>query len=209
MSRWSKLALVALVGAGSLVPTSSATAGGFCAGYEGEKPTAQRGRLVRMIDNCFAPTVLFVDRGTTVRFVNGDAANHTVGGAAGSFGDMHAPIGPNASTSHTFEEVGVYPYVCLLHPGMAGAVFVGGDGAEAALDAAGSGAPIAGDTGDGTAAGPRTGDATTGAEGSGPAAASAATGTIAVAFLVVLAGALVALSLTARRRAAAPAEHEA
>lgn len=208
MSRWSKLALVALVGAGSLVPVSSATAGGFCSGHEGEKPTAQRGRLVRMADNCFAPTVLFVDRGTTVRFVNEDAAAHTVGGAAGSFGDIHAPIRPNASTSHTFEEDGVYPYVCLLHPGMAGAVVVG-DGAEAALGVAGPGAPVGGDTGEGAAAGSGSGDAATGAEGSEPAAASAATSTIAAAFLVVLAGALVALSLTARRREAGPAGREA
>ncbi|HEX2234866.1 MAG TPA: hypothetical protein VHK89_01180 [Actinomycetota bacterium] len=203
MSRWSKIALVVLVGGGSLVPLPSASAGGFCSGHGGERPTAERGVVVRMADNCFTPTVLYAQRGTTVRFVNEDAANHTVGGAAGSFGDMHAPIRPGASVSHTFDEEGVFPYVCLLHPGMAGAIVVddGGD-ADFSPAALGSG---------GTSADPRpsTEDASTGAARPAPASTSSAPSPVAVALLVVLAGTVVFLSLGARRRAGQqPAEGE-
>jgi plastocyanin len=203
MSRWSKLALVVLVGGGSLIPLPSASAGGFCSGHGGERPTAERGVVVRMADNCFTPTVLYAQRGTTVRFVNEDAAGHTVGGAAGSFGDMHAPIGPGASVSHTFDEEGVFPYVCLLHPGMAGAIVVddGGD-ADFSPAAFGSGETSADSR-------PSTEDASTDARPA-PASASSAPSAVAVALLVVLAGTLVFLGLGARRRAGQqPAEREA
>jgi len=32
---------------------------------------------------------------------------------------------PGASISYTFDEAGVHPYACALHPGMSGAIVVG------------------------------------------------------------------------------------
>jgi plastocyanin len=138
------LILVALVGA-SLLPATPADAGGFCAGYENETLTDAKGTKVRMVDNCFAPTVLRVPLDGEVSFVNTDPEAHTVGGATGSFGDMHREIGVGDSVTYRFSEEGVYPYVCLVHPGMAGAIVVGDGGppASAALIATEKSAPSA------------------------------------------------------------------
>jgi plastocyanin len=116
------VAAVALVLGALAAP---AAGGGFCAGYDGETLTAGKGTGVAMTRNCFAPTVLYVDPGDRVVFSNKDAEVHTVGGAAGSFGDMHREIASGGRVSFTFEAEGVYPYVCLVHPGMAGAIVVG------------------------------------------------------------------------------------
>ena len=120
---WIVPAIGALVAA--LLPAGSASAGGFCAGYENERLTDARGVRVAMADYCFTPTVLRVRKGATVTFVNKDPEAHTVGGAAGSFGDMHREIAPGKSVSFQFEREGIFPYVCLIHPGMTGAIVVG------------------------------------------------------------------------------------
>jgi plastocyanin len=117
--------VVAAAAVAVLVQVAPAAAGGFCAGYNGERVTDAAGDRVVMRDNCFRPTVVRVERGSSVRFVNRDATAHAVGGTAGSFGDMHASIGPGKLVSYTFERDGIFPYVCMLHPGMAGAVVVG------------------------------------------------------------------------------------
>lgn len=101
-----------------------AVAGGSCM-YDQEL-TDERGSEVRMTDDfCFTPTVLRVERGDTVRFVNDSSAPHTVGGVVGSFGNAHEEIAAGEEISFEFPRDGVYPYVCLLHPGMAGAIVVG------------------------------------------------------------------------------------
>jgi plastocyanin len=130
MRTWLTLAVLAT--ALALVPVAHAGGGGFCSGYEGERITDAAGGRVSMSKNCFGPTVLRIERGQTVRFVNNDPAPHTVGGATGSFGDMHKSIAPGDSVAFNFERDGVFPYVCTFHPGMAGAVVVGaGVGASA------------------------------------------------------------------------------
>jgi plastocyanin len=123
MKKW--LALAVLATALALIPVAHAGGGGFCSGYEGERITDAAGNRVSMSKNCFGPTVLRVQRGQTVRFVNKDPEPHAVGGAAGSFGDMHKSIAPGHSIAFEFERDGVFPYVCTFHPGMAGAVVVG------------------------------------------------------------------------------------
>jgi plastocyanin len=128
---WVVLAIGALVAA--LLPAGWASAGGFCSGYENERLTDARGVRVAMTDFCFTPTVLRVREGATVTFVNKDPEAHTVGGAAGSFGDMHREIAPGKSVSFRFEREGIFPYVCLIHPGMAGAIVVGDGIGPAAL----------------------------------------------------------------------------
>lgn len=115
----------------------SAGAGGFCSGYEGEVMTADDGTTVEMSKNCFRPTVLRVPQGAKVTFVNKDPHVHSVGGVGGSFGDMHNEIPAGESVAYAFKDEGVYPYVCIFHPGMAGAVVVGdGEGSAAAAGTA-------------------------------------------------------------------------
>lgn len=124
--------VIAAAVAAVLVLVTPAGAGGFCTGHQGEKMTDAAGDRVVMRDNCFGPTVVRVARGDTVRFVNEDFETHAVGGTAGSFGDMHRPITHGESVAFKFERDGIFPYVCTLHPGMAGAVVVGDGVGESA-----------------------------------------------------------------------------
>jgi plastocyanin len=111
-----------------MLPLVPARAGGFCMG---DVPfTDARATTVEMKGNCFGPTVARIEAGNTVRFVNADTETHAVGGANGTFGDPHAGILPGDEVSFTFEREGVYPYVCILHPGMTGAIFVGDGGGK-------------------------------------------------------------------------------
>jgi plastocyanin len=88
--------------------------------------------VVRLTQNCFVPTIARVDPGTKVTFVNEDRIAHTVTGALYVFGDMEGFS--KGEQSYRFAEEGIYPYVCILHPGMAGAIVVGdGKGDLAAM----------------------------------------------------------------------------
>lgn len=112
---------------GSIVLTGApATAGGGCHSIN-ETITQGRGfkgPSVPMQACAYTPTILFVDPGAQVIWVNKDPVGHTVTGALLSWGS-DAPILPGETVSYRFEEAGVYPYYCTIHPGMAGAVVVG------------------------------------------------------------------------------------
>jgi plastocyanin len=111
------------VGVASFVmPSARVEAGGTC--HPGEGVSDERGTTVTMADNCFVATVLRVDEGATVTFLNKDSVLHSVTGVAFSWGDETA-IGEGETIQHVFDENGVYVYTCLLHPGMAGAIVVG------------------------------------------------------------------------------------
>jgi len=80
-------------------------------------------------DECFIPSTITVDVGTTVTWSNDDTAAHTV--TSGSAAD--GPDGvfdsslfmAGAEFSHTFDAAGEYSYFCMVHPWMAGVVIVG------------------------------------------------------------------------------------
>jgi plastocyanin len=77
------------------------------------------------IDGCmFFPTVARVPVGTTVRFLNTGLVPHNVTGVSGSWASGDFASG--AEYRHAFTEPGVYPFACTLHPGMNGAIVVGG-----------------------------------------------------------------------------------
>jgi plastocyanin len=117
-----------------MLPLVPARAGGYCMG---NVPfTDARAATVEMKGNCFGPTVARIEASDTVTFVNADTESHSVGGANGTFGDAHAVIPSGDEVSFTFDREGVYPYVCILHPGMAGAIVVG-DGVGKVSSAAG------------------------------------------------------------------------
>ena len=86
--------------------------------------TSSTNPLVHVAECVYTPTVLHVEEGTKVRWLNKDIFDHTVSGANGSWGD-EAPIAQGESVAYRFDESGTYPYYCLFHPGMTGTVVVG------------------------------------------------------------------------------------
>ena len=124
MSRRYRLLIVATLVSclvGILAPAPAA-AGGFCsqAGFSDQATTD-----IGMAEMCFTPTVARIEPGDTVTFHNKDKTLHMVGGVTNVFGDLHTEVPSETSVSYRFNNEGVYPYVCLLHPGMGGAIVVG------------------------------------------------------------------------------------
>lgn len=108
-----------VLGLGTLVLTASpSAAGGGChsAQTEGE------GTTVAMAGMCFTPTVLRVEPGTEVTFVNRDPLAHIALGVG--WGEWKE-LGTGDRIAHTFDEAGTFPYTCNLHPGMSGVIVVG------------------------------------------------------------------------------------
>ncbi len=119
------LAAVLLLGA------TPANAGGGC---HGATFSDEEGTTVRLLEACFVPMVTRVGVGDQVTWENPSGEKHTVTGVANSWGNYDA-LGMNGSVSYVFDKPGVFPYFCLFHPGMVGAVVVG-DGLPAAASTA-------------------------------------------------------------------------
>lgn len=98
-----------------------ASGGGGC----GRPVSDARGDTVRIRNFCFGPTILQVHPGDEVRFINADSTPHTVMGANASWGSFRQ-LNVGKHVTYRFTRPGVYPYVCTWHPGMVGAVVVGG-----------------------------------------------------------------------------------
>jgi plastocyanin len=127
--RLSLAGLVALIAA--LIPAGSAGAGSTC--HEAPKPFDARTRVVPMEKLCFAPVVARVPRGATITWINRDPTTHTVTGVGGGWGS-YDQIADGDRVSYSFDDEGVFPYFCFVHPGMSGAVVVGdgiGNGSSA------------------------------------------------------------------------------
>jgi plastocyanin len=116
------MVLFGLVLGNMTLAAGPAHAGGACADGPFKD---QRTTEIKVTPDCFLPTVARVDVGDTVTFFNGADVMHTVGGVAGSFGSLHKELAPEKKVSYRFDEEGVFPYLCLVHPGMAGAIVVG------------------------------------------------------------------------------------
>jgi plastocyanin len=115
-----------------LIP--SAAAGGGCHAVGDSSVARAEGNNVTVdIGKCmFTPTVVYIEEGTTVTWDNFDPVPHTVTGVALSLhGDEYIEAS-DEPVSTTFDEAGVFPYYCVLHPGMAAAVVVGDIDAQAA-----------------------------------------------------------------------------
>ena len=133
------VAVLALAGA---VPiTAEASGGGGC----GRAVSDARGSSVRIHNFCFLPTILRVRPGETVTFANRDGFAHVVLGANGVWGSF-SQLRSHQEVRYRFTRPGVYPYVCTFHPGMVGAVVVGGGAgrgeAVATVTAAGPVVPL-------------------------------------------------------------------
>lgn len=108
---------------------AGAGGGGHC---ESQAVSDQRTTVVDMAKACFMPVITRIDKGDTVTWINRDPYSHTVTGAGYVWGDTKDYVS-GGRVSHRFTEEGIFPYSCILHPGMVGAVVVGdGVGAKTA-----------------------------------------------------------------------------
>lgn len=85
-------------------------------GVETAEPAAQREHVVTIENMRFSPADLTVKRGERVVWINKDMFPHTASARSAAFDSGSIP--PTASWSHVAKTVGVYPYVCTLHPTM-------------------------------------------------------------------------------------------
>lgn len=131
MRRRSMVAVVLGVIVGAFWPSAPALAGGG-GGCHDQQLVDEKADQIKMADLCFYPTVARVEPGAEVTWFNGDHVVHMVSGLGwGAPGEVDL----NGRTSFTFDEPGVFPYSCPIHPGMIGAVVVG----DGVASAAGSG----------------------------------------------------------------------
>jgi plastocyanin len=77
----------------------------------------------------FAPALLTVQPGDTVRWLNKDPFPHTATAVEHSFDS--GEIAPNKEWKLKVGKVGTFPYVCALHPTMKGTLIVRSAGAAA------------------------------------------------------------------------------
>jgi len=78
-------------------------------------------------DNCYVPSLIVIEKGKQVTWVNEDSAFHSV-----TSGFYTAPtelfdsgyLDPFESYTLTFDKAGTYDYFCTLHPWMKGQVIV-------------------------------------------------------------------------------------
>ena len=117
-----RIVMISILGVilGAFWPSAPATAGGGCHDPQfGDEKTDE----IKMGNLCFYPTVARVEPGTQVTWRNGDPVTHMATGAGGAWGSADE-VASNGRTTFTFDEPGVFPYSCPIHPGMVGAVVV-------------------------------------------------------------------------------------
>ena len=79
------------------------------------------------IDRCYVPSLIVVEKGKQVTWVNEDSAFHSVtSGSYDSPTDLFDSgyLDPYESYAITFDETGTFDYFCTLHPWMKGQVLV-------------------------------------------------------------------------------------
>ena len=118
-----------------LAPAVAAGGGGGC-----PEVTEGTGTVVELVNFCFTPSVIRVEEGATVTFVNRDEAPHNVTG--GNWGSPALEVGDEIT--QRFDTSGTYAYSCTLHGGMVGAVVVGdGIGTGTVVEVAAAPEPVA------------------------------------------------------------------
>ena len=97
------------------LPSQSFSWQQYASAYQQPEPVAIR-------DFAFAPNVIIIPVGTTVRWTNDDATNHTVTSDTAGLFDL--ALAPGASREYRFDVPGTYTYHCKIHPDMTGKVVV-------------------------------------------------------------------------------------
>jgi len=94
-------------------------------------------------DTCMTPSVLSIDIGTTVNFVNEDIVMHTItsgtpyDGLSGEFdsGLIGIVTSENNTFSKKFSDSGTFDYFCMIHPWIVGIIVVEtGSGSEESIE---------------------------------------------------------------------------
>jgi plastocyanin len=85
-------------------------------------PTAPQ-KAITILDFTFIPTVVTIDKGTTVTWTNQDTVAHTVTSDSGTELASDS-LAKGQSYSHTFNTPGTYDYHCSTHLGMKGRIIV-------------------------------------------------------------------------------------
>lgn len=181
--------LVGMLAGGLLMVGAPASAGG--SSCHDPEPTSASTVAVDAKDNCFFPTVLYVEEGATVTWTNRDVAPHSVTGLGLGWGTGQKTLFQGDSVSVDFSDPGVYPYTCIVHPGMVGAVIVGEPTAAKAGAADPASVPISRPSSSGSAA-----------DETAPATATLPSSQSAVPWRGIIAGAVLVgtLMLAALRR---------
>jgi plastocyanin len=99
----------------------SVAGGGHC--INDSRPTEGTSRDVHIAKCQFMAALLRVPVGTTVRWTNDDVLPHVVSGTG--WGSAQSVLMNGDTFAHSFNEAGIFPYTCTLHPGMSAVVFVG------------------------------------------------------------------------------------
>jgi plastocyanin len=184
--------VVAVVAVGTALTLTPAVAGGGCHDPAATESTAS---MVELRNACFTSTVTHIDPGQELAFVNRDDYVHNIIGLGARWGDPDG-LGQGETRRFTFGEAGIYPYACTLHPGMVGAVVVGGDELHAGDADSVSAALTSGSGGSGEVS----------ATGAGQTSDSRVPETLlALALVVVLSGGLAGFVLRRRRDPSSPA----
>jgi plastocyanin len=148
------LSLAALVTVLAGATTGTVVAGDPCLHSLSRPPVTDGAATgVEIADCSFHPTIARVTVGAEVVFVNGSIQPHEVVGANLAWGAHAKLLQPGDDIGWSFDEAGVYPYSCMIHPGMTGAVVVGDGGSAASSAGGGDGNVAAGDAEAASAAG--------------------------------------------------------
>jgi plastocyanin len=85
---------------------------------------SQSGTYTSVTDGSFAPSNLTVAKGASVAFANSSGVTHNVvfDGAAPTGGDIG--VISSGTQTRTFPQAGTYPFHCMIHEGMVGAITV-------------------------------------------------------------------------------------
>jgi plastocyanin len=186
------LIVVAVMAVGTALTLTPAVAGGGCHDPEATESTAS---MVELRNACFTSTVTHIDPGQELAFVNRDDLVHNIVGLGARWGDMDG-MGVGETRRFTFGEAGIFPYACTFHPGMVGAVVVGGDELHAG-DVGSVSAALA------SSSGGMDGVSSTVTGQTGASDSRVPETMVALALVVVVVGGLAALAL--RRRRESPA----
>ena len=124
MKRGMLLSLIAATAFVLGLPTAALAGGGCHSGATQQDETGKAEATVEMVDACFHGQVTTVDPGTDVTFVNLDGG--VVHNVAGTLWGQYEDMFEGDTYTATFDEPGVYPFACAYHPGMTGAIIVGG-----------------------------------------------------------------------------------
>lgn len=78
-------------------------------------------------NSCYIPSKISIKSGESVKWLNEDAAFHSVTSGTyenpnGNFDSGY--LDPNQSFTITFEDSGIFDYFCTLHPWMSGQIIV-------------------------------------------------------------------------------------